>query len=226
MWEPLPSRENMGNHRLFRVRFSDEQVQPLARTTNWNPESRHVMRLLEDRDGTLWCGTSAGLGRLERSGDAWQFQPINLGVPVSGRHHRVVQLPAHAARKDRSRQRRSPRAIEELKVASSYELGASTQSPFTWTAMYPVFVRGDAYLAARQGPEAGTEFQKILDHRGVVLNQPVGALARLGLARAYVLEGERAKARAAYEDFLALWKHADGDVPILKQANTEYSRLK
>jgi hypothetical protein len=62
--------------------------------------------------------------------------------------------------------------------------------------------------------------------RGVVLNQPVGALARLGLARAYVLEGERAKARAAYEDFLALWKHADADVPILKQANAEYSGLK
>jgi len=86
--------------------------------------------------------------------------------------------------------------------------------------------RGDAHLAARQDPEAGAEFQKILDHRGVVLNQPVGALARLGLARAYVLEGERAKARAAYEDFLALWKHADADVPILKQANAEYSGLK
>ncbi len=118
------------------------------------------------------------------------------------------------------------RAIEDLKAAAPYELGTSTQSPFTWTAMYPVFVRCEAYLAARQGPEAAGEFQKILDHRGVVLNQPVGALARLGLARAYVLEGERERARAEYEDFLALWKHADADVPILKQANAEYSRLK
>lgn len=117
-------------------------------------------------------------------------------------------------------------AIEELKAAAPYELGVSHQSPFTWTAMYPVFVRGEAYLASRQPSEAAAEFHKILDHRGIVLNQPVGALARLGLARAYVLQGERAKACAAYEDFLALWKPADVDLPILKQANVEYGRLK
>ena len=117
-------------------------------------------------------------------------------------------------------------AIEELKAAAPYELGVSHQSPIAWTAMYPVFVRGEAYLAARQGPEAAAEFQKILDHRGIVLNQPVGAIARLGLARAYVLEDERGKARAAYEEFLALWKPADANLPILKQANAEYSRLK
>jgi ATP/maltotriose-dependent transcriptional regulator MalT len=117
-------------------------------------------------------------------------------------------------------------AIQDLKPAAPYELGVSTQSPFTWTALYPVFVRGEVYLAARQGPEAAAEFQKILDHRGIVLNQPVGALAHLGLARAYVMNGEAAKARAAYENFLELWKHADADVPILKQANAEYSRLK
>lgn len=117
-------------------------------------------------------------------------------------------------------------AIEGLKAAAPYELGVSTQSPFTWTAMYPVFVRGEAYLAARDSSKAVTEFQRVLDHRGIVLNQPIGALARLSLARAYVLQGDLAKARAEYEDLLALWRHADTDIPVLKQAWAEYSRLK
>jgi len=116
-------------------------------------------------------------------------------------------------------------AIERLNAAAPYELGISTKSPFNWTAMYPVFVRGETYLAAHQGREAAAEFQKILDHRGIVLNQPIGALAHLGLARAYVLQGETAKARAAYQDFLSLWKDADPDIRILKQAKVEYAKL-
>jgi eukaryotic-like serine/threonine-protein kinase len=91
--------------------------------------------------------------------------------------------------------------------------------------MFPVFVRGEAYLAARRGSEAAAEFQKILDHRGLVLNQPIGALAHLGLGRAYVLEGDTVKSRAAYEDFLKLWKDADPDIPVLQQAKAEYGRL-
>jgi hypothetical protein len=86
-------------------------------------------------------------------------------------------------------------------------------------------VRGEAYLAGHQGSEAAAEFQKIVDHRGVVQNEPIGTLARLGLARAYVLRGDTAKARAAYKDFLTLWKDADPDIPILKQAKTEYAKL-
>ena len=86
-------------------------------------------------------------------------------------------------------------------------------------------MRGEAYLAAHQGSEAAAEFQKILDHRGVVSNEPIGALAHLGLARAYVLHGDTTKARAAYQDFLTLWKDADPDIPILKQAKTEYAKL-
>jgi hypothetical protein len=91
--------------------------------------------------------------------------------------------------------------------------------------MFPVFVRGEAYLAAHKGSEAAAEFQKILDHRGLVLNQPIGALAHLGLGRAYVLQGDTAKARTAYQDFLTLWKDADPDIPILKQAKAEYAKL-
>jgi eukaryotic-like serine/threonine-protein kinase len=92
--------------------------------------------------------------------------------------------------------------------------------------MYPVFLRGQGYLAVRKGKEAAAEFQKILDHRGLVLNFPLGALAHLGLARAYILEGDTAKARTAYNDFLTLWKDADPDIPILQQAKAEYAKLK
>jgi eukaryotic-like serine/threonine-protein kinase len=87
-------------------------------------------------------------------------------------------------------------------------------------------VRGEAYLAARQGREAAAEFQKILDHRGIVLNSAIGALAHVGLARAYLFQGDTAQAKAAYDDFLALWKDADSDIPILKQAKAEYAKLK
>jgi len=116
-------------------------------------------------------------------------------------------------------------ALESLKTATPYELGYSTFSPYGWTALYPVFIRGEAYLAAHQGPEAAAEFQKILDHRGIVVNSAMGALAHLGLARVYVLQGDTAKAKAAYQDFLALWKDADPDIPILIAAKAEYAKL-
>jgi predicted Zn-dependent protease len=88
-----------------------------------------------------------------------------------------------------------------------------------------MYVHGQAYLAARQGSEAVAEFQKILDHRSVVLNEAIGPLAHLGLARAYALQGDTSKARAAYNDFLTLWKDADRDIPVLKQAKAEYAKL-
>jgi len=117
-------------------------------------------------------------------------------------------------------------AIAALGVAVPYELGVSTSAPMNWSAMYPVYVRGEAYLLARQGKEAAAEFQKILDHSGIVVNQPIGALAHLGLARAYVLQGETAKARAAYQDFLTLWKDADADIPVLIAAKADFAKLK
>jgi tetratricopeptide (TPR) repeat protein len=87
-------------------------------------------------------------------------------------------------------------------------------------------VRGEAYLAAHRGSEAAGEFEKILDHRGVVFNEPIAALAHLQLGRAYALQGDAAKARAAYQDFLTLWKDADPRIPILLQAKAEYANLK
>jgi hypothetical protein len=92
-------------------------------------------------------------------------------------------------------------------------------------AMYPVYVRGEAYLAAHQSPEAAAEFQKILTHRGVVIGDPIRALAHLQLGRAYSLVGDNDRARAAYRDFLPLWKAADPDIPIFKRAKAEYTTL-
>ena len=116
-------------------------------------------------------------------------------------------------------------AIESLRTATPYELGQTTSSMFGWTALYPAFVRGEAFLVEHQGGEAAAEFQKILDHRGIVLNQPIGALAHLQLGRAYVMTGDTIKAKAAYQDFLTLWKDADPDIPILKEAKAEYAKL-
>ena len=117
-------------------------------------------------------------------------------------------------------------AVESLRAATPYELGQTTSSTYGWNALYPVFVRGEAYLAAHQGSEAAGEFQKILDHRGIVLNEPIGALARLQIGRAYTMQGDTAKARAAYQDFLTLWKDADADIPVLLAAKAEYAKLK
>jgi eukaryotic-like serine/threonine-protein kinase len=115
----------------------------------------------------------------------------------------------------------------------SYELGTTVGF---WAPLYPVYVRGQAYLAMNRGSEAAAEFQKILDHRSLVWNFPLGALSHLGLARAYALQAQsttgpdadafRGKARGAYQDFLALWKGADPGIPALEQAKAEYAKLK
>ena len=121
------------------------------------------------------------------------------------------------------------KAIELLQTTISYEGGTPIEggSEFLLGAgtLYPAYVRGLAYLATRQGAEAAAEFQKILDHRGIVICDPIGALAHLQLGRAYALSGDKTKAKSAYQDFLTLWKDADPDIPILKQAKAEYANL-
>jgi len=118
------------------------------------------------------------------------------------------------------------KAIEVLNAAVPYELGSPTPTSTNGGMLYPIYVRGEAYLQLRRGREAAAEFQKILDHRSIVVNFITGALARLGLARAYALQGDVAKARVAYEDFFALWKDGDPDIPILKVAKAEYAKLR
>jgi DNA-binding winged helix-turn-helix (wHTH) protein len=113
------------------------------------------------------------------------------------------------------------KAVRDLEVASRYELAQTVAPP-----LLPVYVRGQAFLALHQGAAAAAEFQKFVDYPGAVGNNPIGAVARMGLARAYAMQGDTVKARAAYEEFFSLWKDADPDIPILKEAKAEYSKLR
>ncbi len=115
-------------------------------------------------------------------------------------------------------------AVELLQASAPFELSTAVE-PLNYSCIYPAYIRGQAYLAERQGVPAALEFQKILAHRGLVQNCSTGALAHLGLARAYVLQRDTAKAKAAYQDFLTLWKDADPDIPILITAKSEYAKL-
>lgn len=118
-------------------------------------------------------------------------------------------------------------AIDQLQAARPYELADPAINFIGYFGcFYPPFVRGQAYLAARRGAEAATEFQRILEHRGLLLEDPLGAAVRVQLGRALALSGDAAKAKVAYEDFLSLWKDADPDVPMLKQAQAEYANLR
>lgn len=117
------------------------------------------------------------------------------------------------------------KAIEVLQEAVPYELGNPLPQAEIGGFLYPVYLRGESYLRVNRGAEAAAEFQKLIDHRGITLNGPLGALARLGLARAYALQGDKAKARRAYEDFFLLWRDADPNIAVLQQAKTEYGKL-
>ena len=127
----------------------------------------------------------------------------NLSIPVV---RAIIEI----------QQNNPTRAITLLEAASPYDL----------TDYGPMYVRGEAFRRAHEGAKAAAEYQKILDHRGIEPLSPVYALARLGLGRAYALQGQTTKARTAYQDFLALWKDADPDIPILKQAKEEYEKLR
>jgi serine/threonine protein kinase/Flp pilus assembly protein TadD len=119
----------------------------------------------------------------------------------------------------------SSKALFDLQAAAGYEFGQPSSGNTISIALYPAYLRGEAFRMAKQGKEAVAEYQKILDHRGVVINGPLGALAHLGIGRAYVLTGDSAKSKIEYQNFLAQWKDADPDLPLLKEAKTEYANL-
>ena len=183
-------------------------------------QAQSALALSSGRDVEAVSGVALGL-----AGDSTQAARLADDLGKSFPHYTLVQfeyLPmirAAAALKSGG----APKALEALAPATPYELGYPSTLAF---ALYPVYLRGQAYLASHQGSAAIAEFQKILDHSGVVVNEPIGALAHLGLARGYALSGDTTKARTAYQDFLALWKDADPDIPILKEANSEYAKLK
>jgi len=120
------------------------------------------------------------------------------------------------------RQGDSSQALTDLEAAAPYELGLAGMYI---NYLYPAYVRGEAYLVARNGTAAAAEFQKLLLHKGIVLNFVTGSLVHLQIGRAYAISGDTATAKAAYEDFFAVWKDADPDIPILKKAKAEYAKL-
>jgi serine/threonine protein kinase/tetratricopeptide (TPR) repeat protein len=155
------------------------------------------------------------------AGDTLRAQTLAADLARRYPADTIVQfsfLPRIHARLDLN-QNQAQKAVEALQSVAPYELGTG--------AAFPCYMRGEAYVAAHQHSEAAAEFQKILDHRGIVVNAPpIGALAHLQLGRAYAMASDTAKARSAYQDFFALWKDADPDIPILKQAKAEYEKLK
>jgi len=160
------------------------------------------------------------------AGDAAHAQSLADDLARRFPQDTVVQsvwLPTVRAQIEADR-KNAARSIELLQAAAPYELGMLTGSAAN-SCLYPVYVRAEAYLSAQQGQLAAVEFQKILDHRGLLWNCATGALAHLGLGRAYASQSDTAKARAAYQDFFALWKDADPDIPILQQAKAEYAKL-
>ena len=124
------------------------------------------------------------------------------------------------------REGQTKKAQEELASADRYELVVNMLSVNSfYGALYPVYVRGEVFLKESKGVEAAAEFQKLIDHRGIILADPTAAMARLKIGRAWHLAGDDVKAKAAYQDFLSLWNNAD-ELPILKQAKAENDQLR
>ncbi len=178
-------------------------------------EANAALKLAPNRDVQAMAALA-----LARAGDAAGTEKLAAGLDKTFPLDTLVQryrLPTIRAAV--ALQRKDPnQAIELLKVASPMELGDAGD-------LLPVYLRGEAYLMLHDGNRAAAEFRKFIDHRGLVGNFNLGALARLGLARAYAMQGDTAKAKAAYQDFLTIWKDADPDVPILIQAKAEYAKL-
>ena len=167
-----------------------------------------------------WSVQSLAALALAFAGDAVRASTLADDLANRFPYHTIVQsydLPTIRAQLALSHDDPST-AIEILQAAVPYELSSEG-------TLYPAYVRGEAYLAAHKGNEAAAEFQKIHDHSGIVVNAPIGALAHLGLGRAYALSGDKTKAKSAYQYFLTIWKDADPDIPILKQAKAEYAKL-
>jgi serine/threonine protein kinase/tetratricopeptide (TPR) repeat protein len=183
-------------------------------------EARAALSMANGREVVGFSAIALGL-----AGDSGKAQQLASDLAKRFPNYTIVQsdyLPMiRAAVLLRSGD--SAKAIEALVPSLPYELGQCNPT-FTFS-LYPVYLRGEAYLSAEQGAAAASEFQKIIDHPGVVGNEPIGGLARLGMARAYALAGETAKAKTAYQDFLTIWKSADADIPILRQAKAEYAKL-
>ena len=183
-------------------------------------EANAALKLAPNRDVRAIAALA-----LARAGDTAEAEKLAAELDKTfPLHTRVQRYWLPTIRAAVALQRKDPnRAIELLKVASTVELSYPTNLAIL---LCPAYLRGEAYLMLHDGNAAAAEFQKFIDHRGLVADFPWGALARVGLARAYAMQGDTAKARTAYQDFLTLWKDADPDIPILKEAKAEYAELK
>jgi predicted Zn-dependent protease len=178
-----------------------------------------AIRLSTGRDVQFGAALALAL-----AGDTARAQALADGLAKRFPEDTLVQfnyLPTLSAQFALNRAN-SSKAIDALQAAAPYELGLPSTGTLN-LALYPVYFRGEALLAAKRGNEAAAEFQKILDRPGVMTNEVIGALAHLGIARAYALQGDAARARTAYQDFFTLWKDADPEIPILREAKTEGS---
>lgn len=182
------------------------------------PAVTTAFQLAQDRDTR-----SAAAGLMGQTGDSAGAEKIIAGLAQefpNDTMQRTVWIPIARASGEIAHNNPA-KAIQLLESARPYEFGVG---PFA-AGYWPVYIRAGAYLKAHDGAQAAAEYQKILDHRGVDPASPMYSLSKLGLGRAYALQGDSAKARAAYQDFLAVWKDADPDVPALKQAQSEYAKL-
>jgi serine/threonine protein kinase/Flp pilus assembly protein TadD len=192
--------------------------------TGFTPEARQSMNAAVAAADT--ADTEADAARVfARTGDSARSEKLIADLAKEYPFDTLLsQVKLPTARAILDLQRNQPaQAIAALEPVKVYELGADRRSISTYQAIY---VRGEAYLHSHDGANAALEYQKILDHRGVQPTSPFLSLARLGLGRAYALQGDTAKAKSAYQDFFAIWKDADPDVPLLKTAKAEYEKLK
>ncbi len=165
---------------------------------------------------------------LSRIGDADRAERMALDLAKSFPLNTAINrywLPAIHASIEIKRENPA-KALEDLQTTTQYELGTPLPQFEVGGSLYPVYIRGQAYLLLHQGKEAAAEFQKFLDHRGVAVNCPLSALARLQLARAYEMQGDPVQSRAAYQDFFQVWKDADSNIAVLIAAKSEYAKLK
>jgi eukaryotic-like serine/threonine-protein kinase len=162
---------------------------------------------------------------LARAGDSSQAQTIMAALKKSEPSNtflKVYWFPVIEASMEIA-QHAPDHAVIALEPALPYELG--NPPPESAGTLHPAYLRGLAYLDQKNGAAAAVEFQKLLDHPGIVQNFLLGSLAHLQMGRAYAISGDQAKARSAYQDFFAVWKDADPDIPILKEAKAEYAKL-
>ena len=186
-----------------------------------NPGRAHALAMASIQDAqapaTLALARAGDSARAQKAADELQKQRPLDTVMVN------YWLPTIRAAIEIDRNNPS-KAIEFLETATPMEMGGGADLGFG-CLLYPVYLRGQAYLLLHKGAEAAAEFRKFIDHPNLAANNPLFVLAHLGLARAYALQGQRDQSRAAYQEFLDLWKAADPDIPIYKRAKAEYAKL-